>query len=148
AAAVGVGAAGEHAVQVGQRAVVGVEHAGLGRAAGLGGGAAQAGKEQPLGGAVGVVGLVVVEVFVGDVGDHRHVELAGGHALLGQAVRGDLQHAVGEAGGHHARQVALNGGGVGRGDVEAGVERLVADDGADGGDEPRPQPGGEQNGME
>ncbi len=151
--AVTVGALVQNQLQVGQRAVIGVEHAGLGHAdlghaAELVGGGAQSFEEQALGGAVVLIGLVVVQVFVGDVGHHGHVKLAGRYPVLRQAVRGHLQHTVRQPGGHHARQVALHRRRIRRRHMEAGVQALIADHRADRRDQPRPQPGRQQNGMQ
>ena len=68
-----------------------------------------------------------VEVFVRDVGDDGHVELAGVHAMLRQPVRGGFQHTVRHARGDHLREVALHVVGIGRGGVQAGVQHPIAD---------------------
>ncbi len=87
-------------------------------------------------------------MLVRDVGDDGDVEVAARHAVLGEAVRGDLEDAVREARGDHAGEVALHLGRVGRGDVEPGVERLIPDDGADGGDQPGFESGGGEDGVD
>ena len=55
----------------------------------------QHGEQAPFGGPILFVSLVVVQMLVGDVGDHADIELAAGDTVLGQAVRGGLQHHVG-----------------------------------------------------
>ncbi len=86
--------------------VVGVEHRALGDA-GLAGGQGQAGEQPGLGVTIGLVAPVVVEMLVGDVGDHADVELAGVRAALRPTVRGGLEHAMRKPGCDHARQIAL-----------------------------------------
>ena len=105
-------------------------------------------KEPPLGRAVVIEGLVVIQMLVRDVCDDGHIEFTAGRPLLRQAVRGHFEHTVGQAGGDHPRQVALDVRRIGRGDVEAGIHRLIADDGVYGGDQPRPQAGGLQDGID
>ena len=74
--------------------VVGVEDGPLGPRLPLGVGPVRAQQvEQPgLGLQVGGVRAVVVQVLVRDAGDHRHVELAAGQALLVEGVGGGLHH--------------------------------------------------------
>ena len=72
---------------------------------------------------------VVVQVFMGDVGNHRDVKFTGNGASLSQTVRCALQHAVGHAGAYHLCQVSLNGRRIGRGHVKARVNFLVTDQG-------------------
>ncbi len=85
--------------------------------------------EKPaLGGQIVLVRAVLVEVLVGDVGHHGDIVLRSIHAVLGQAVRGGLEHDVRQPHFAHARQIALDVRRIGGGDVEAGVEHFVSDD--------------------
>ncbi len=80
-----------------------------------------------------------------DVGHHTDIEFAGIHAVLRPTVRGGLQHGMRQASLHHLRQVALHVRGVWRGDMEAGIQHLLTDDGIDGGDHANLQPSRLQN---
>ena len=91
---------------------------------------------------------VEIEVLVGDVRHGGHVEVAAGHAVLGQPVGGDLQHGVGDPGLDHAGQVLLDVGWVGGGGVKAGVNLLLADAGVQRADHPGVEPGGAQDGVD
>jgi len=77
---------------------------------------------------------VIVQVFVGNVGDHANVIITGCHPVLGQPVRGGLQNDMGETGSNHLRQVTLHIRRFGRGHVKAGIQGGIANDGIDGGD--------------
>ncbi len=69
---------------------------------------------------------------MGDIGHHRHVELAGRHTPLRQPVRSGLQDNVGQASPHHLSQVSLHARRLRGGDVETGIEDLLADQRIDG----------------
>ena len=81
-------------------------------------GPAEVFKEAGLGGKIAVEGAVVVQVLMGDIGDHGHVEEYGADPFLGQAVGGGLQYAVGDAGVDHAPQVGLHHRRLRGGDVQ------------------------------
>ena len=91
---------------------------------------------------VGFVRAVVIQVFVGDIGDYANVKLAGGDTLLSQPMRGGFEYHMGQAGCHHLRQVTLHVRRFRRGDMKTGINFLVADDSVDGRDHADPQPGG------
>ncbi len=69
---------------------------------------------------------------MGNVGDHAQVELAGIDAILRPTVRSGFEDNMRQPGSDHFGEVTLHFGRVRRGDVETGIEDLVADDGVDG----------------
>ncbi len=76
-----------------------------------------------------------IEVLMGDVGHHRHVEIDAVDAALRQSVRGRFQHNVCQPRLDHARQVHLDLVRGRRGHVQTGRQFLVSDHGADGRDQ-------------
>jgi len=112
--------------QVGVGGVVGVEHCYLGHSR-----LARRGRQRPeqhrLGLAIALVAAVVVQVLMGNVGDHRHVVLAGGHPVLRQTMRGRFNDRVGHPCGHHLGQVGLHGGSIGSGGMKTGLDLLPTD---------------------
>ena len=89
-----------------------------------------------------------IQVLVRDVGHGGHVEIAAGHAALGQSMGSDLQHGVGGAGLDHASQIALDLWRVRSGGVEAGLHLLIADMGTHRADHAGVQSSGAQNGVD
>ena len=83
-----------------------------------------------------------------DVGDHGNVEGAAGDAMLRQTVRSRLQDRNLGAGVTHLGQVALDIRGIGGGGMQPGLVALVADDGADGADQPGALAGRDQHAVE
>ncbi len=71
---------------------------------------------------------------MGNIGNNADVEFTGSDPFLRQAVRGRLQHHVSQASRRHLSQVMLHIRRLGRGDMEAGVDDLVANDRVDGRD--------------
>lgn len=133
--------------QVIERTIVAVEDARFFNA-GFAGGGGEAREQHAFGGAVVFVTFVIIQMLMGDVGDDGHIKITAGDAALGEAVRGDFEDTVRESGGYHPRQVTLNFQRIGSGDMKAGVEGFIADDGADRGDESGFASGGEQNRMD
>jgi len=126
--------------------VVGVDHGDLGDAR-----LARRGRRHLEKACFGVAVLlpcaVKVQMLVGDVGQHSDVEGHSTHAPLGQPVRGRFQHSVRQAGGDHARQVPMHLVRARRGDVQPGVQRLVADQRAHRRDQPGADPRRPQNAV-
>jgi hypothetical protein len=79
-------------------------------------------------------GLVVVEMFGGDVGDYPSVEITSQETVLVEAMGGDFEDEVGDALVGDFSEEFLKFERVWRGDVEAGVDVLVVDFGGDSGD--------------
>ncbi len=98
-------------------------------------------KQQPLGLQVGIPRAVVVEMLMGDVGDHADIEIAARNAPGGQSVGGGLQNCVGDPSIDELAQVSLDFESFGGGDMQTGIQRLIADDRIDGRDHPDFQAG-------
>ncbi len=133
--AVGEMVAGRDLTQVLERGVIGVEDGDL-RRAGLAERAGEVAEEAGFGLPVALVGFVVVQVFVGDVGHHRHVEIAGRDPVLGQAMRSGFQDDAFRACVHHLGQITLHLERIGGGDMKASFIVLVADEGLHRADHP------------
>ncbi len=101
----------------------------------------QAGEQFCFGFPVRLIRPMVVEMFVGDIGDHADVKLAVCHPVLLKTMRGGLQHHVGQASRLHAREITLHLGRFRGGNVEARINHLIADGGIDGGDHTDQQTG-------
>ena len=82
---------------------------------------------------------------MGHVGNHGHIEIHSRDPPLMQAVGGRLKHSDFAARVAHLRQVALHIGRVRRGDMQPGIQVVVADLGADGADHPGLQASRAQN---
>ena len=68
----------------------------------------QAGEQARFGGKIPFVAAMVIQVLVGDVGDHGDVEVDGRYPMLRQSMRRRFQNAVRQTGVHHAAQVTLH----------------------------------------
>ncbi len=88
-----------------------------------------------------------IHVFMGDVGQYRHVEFTGIDAILCPTVRRGLQHYMCQPGLDHLRQVTLHIMCIGCSDMEAGIQHLVADHGIDSRDHPGLEAGCQQDLM-
>jgi hypothetical protein len=81
------------------------------------------GEQLRLGLPVGDHVAVVVEVVLGEVGEHRHRDPGAGQAVLGDADRGRLDRAAGEAARREVGERVLQGDRVGRGESGRGQRR-------------------------
>ena len=107
--------------------------------------AASASNRRPLGACVLLQRTVEVQVVLGEVGEHRHVELGAVHARQSQRVRGHFHGRAGDAAVAHARQQRLELHRLRR--RLARLHRLIAHAVLDGADETGAVPGRAQEGL-
>src|SRR4051812_40297927 len=90
----------------------------------------------PFGSAIILKGLMLIEMLVGDVGQHRDIQVDTVDAPLRQAVTGHLDHRISQAIVHHLRKQRLNLRRTRRSDMQSRIERLIAYIRADCADQP------------
>ena len=78
-------------------------------------------EEACFGGPIVLVRTMLVEMFMGNIGDYTDIELTSIHTVLRPTMRSGFEHRMGQPGLDHPGQVALYIRGIRRGDMETGI---------------------------
>src|SRR5450759_5114586 len=88
---------------------------------------------------------MLIEMFVGDIGDDPDIKLTSIHPVLRPTMGGGLDHNMSELRSQHLCKIFLHIGRIWRGDMETSVKNFVPDDGVNCRNQPGFEPRSQQD---